>query len=83
MSANAAALGRPKFWAPGDATFAFAGVILTFFGFIHSADGIGVGESPAVAVSYLAVAGILFYCARYAEFHPEAMDLHEAAAEAD
>jgi hypothetical protein len=34
-------------------------------------------------VSYLGVAAILFYLARYAEFHPVAMDMHEAAAEAD
>jgi hypothetical protein len=39
--------------------------------------------SPTLAVSYLGVAGILFYCARYAEFHPVAIDMHEAAAEAD
>ncbi len=63
------------------AAFALAGSILTFFGFIHGADGIGVGQSPTVAVSYLAVAGILFYCARYAEFHPMAITMHEAAAE--
>jgi adenine/guanine/hypoxanthine permease len=66
------------------ACFALAGAILTFFGFIHGADGIGIGQSPTVAVSYLLVAGILFYCARYAEFHPVAMDIHDAAgAEAD
>ena len=65
------------------AAFALAGSVLTFFGFIHGADGIGVGQSLSVAVSYLAVAGILFYCSRYAEFHPMAIDLHEAAAEAD
>ena len=63
--------------------FAFAGAILTFFGFIHGADGIGIGQSPTVAFAYLAVAGILFYCSRYAEFHPAAIDLHEVAAEAD
>jgi adenine/guanine/hypoxanthine permease len=66
------------------ACFAAAGAILTFFGFIHGADGIGIGQSPTVAVSYLLVAGILFYCARYAEFHPVAMDIHDVAgAEAD
>ena len=65
------------------AVFALAGGILTFFGFIHGADGIGVGQSPTVAVSYIAVAGILFYCAKYAEFHPAVLDLQEAAAEAD
>ena len=65
------------------ACFALAGAILTFFGFIHGADGIGIGQSPTVAISYLMVSGILFYCARYAEFHPVAVDLHSAAAEAD
>ena len=65
------------------AAFACAGSVLTFFGFIHGASGIGIGQSPAVAVSYLAVAGILFYCSKYAEFHPMALDLHEAEAEAD
>ena len=40
-------------------------------------------QSPTVAVSYLGVAAILFYLAKYAEFHPVAMDMHEAAAEAD
>jgi AGZA family xanthine/uracil permease-like MFS transporter len=65
------------------AAFALAGTILTFFGFIHGAEGIGINSSPTVAVSYLGVAAILFYLARYAEFHPVAMDMHEAAAEAD
>ena len=66
------------------AAFALAGTILTFFGFIHGAEGIRINSSPTVAVSYLGVAAILFYLARYAEFHPVAVDLHhEAAAEAD
>src|ERR1700722_2610167 len=65
------------------AAFALAGTILTFFGFIHGAEGIGINSSPTVAVSYLGVAAILFYLARYAEFHPVAMNMHEAAAEAD
>ncbi|MEA2767306.1 MAG: adenine/guanine/hypoxanthine permease, partial [Acetobacteraceae bacterium] len=65
------------------AAFALAGTFLTFFGFIHGAEGIGINSSPTVAVSYLGVAGILFYLSKYAEFHPAAMDLHEAAAEAD
>src|ERR1700678_2464909 len=38
------------------ACFAVAGSILTFFGFIHGADGLGIGQSPTLAVSYLAVA---------------------------
>jgi AGZA family xanthine/uracil permease-like MFS transporter len=65
------------------AAFALAGTVLTFFGFIHGAEGIGINSSPTVAISYLGVAGILFYLAKYAEFHPVAMDMHEAAAEAD
>ena len=66
------------------AAFALAGSILTFFGFIHGADGLGVGVSPTLALSYLGVAGILFYCAKYAEFHPVTMDMREVAgAEAD
>jgi adenine/guanine/hypoxanthine permease len=65
------------------AAFALAGVVFTFFGFIHGADGIGIGQSPAVAVAYLAVAGILLYCARYAAFHPPVLDAHELPAEAD
>jgi len=39
--------------------FAAAGAILTFFGFMHG-ERIGIAESPIVAVSYLAVAVILF-----------------------
>ncbi|HEX4367605.1 MAG TPA: hypothetical protein VH023_12285, partial [Rhodopila sp.] len=65
------------------AAFALAGTVLTFFGFIHGAEGIGINSSPTVAISYLGVAGILFYLAKYAEFHPMALDMHEAAAEAD
>ena len=67
------------------AAFALAGTVLTFFGFIHGAEGIRVDSSPTVAVSYLAVAGILFYLARYAQFHPMAMEAHgdAVAAEAD
>jgi hypothetical protein len=34
-------------------------------------------------VSYLGVSAILFYCARYAQFHPMAAEVHGAAAEAD
>ena len=47
------------------AYFACAGAILTFFGFIHG-EKIGFGQSPAVAVSYLAVAAVLVYCAKFA-----------------
>lgn len=47
------------------ALFALAGAALSFFGFMH-AEAIGFGTSPMVAVSYLAVAGLLFGCAKYA-----------------
>jgi AGZA family xanthine/uracil permease-like MFS transporter len=48
------------------AAFSLAGAVLTFFGFIHG-EAIGIGQAPAVAFSYLAVAGLLFGCARYAD----------------
>jgi AGZA family xanthine/uracil permease-like MFS transporter len=45
------------------AGFALAGGIFTFFGFMHG-EAIGVGESPAVTVSYLVVAALLVGCAK-------------------
>jgi AGZA family xanthine/uracil permease-like MFS transporter len=51
------------------AGFAFAGALLTFFGFMHS-EAIGVGKTPIVALSYAVVALALFGCARYAAFAP-------------
>jgi AGZA family xanthine/uracil permease-like MFS transporter len=57
------------------AAFAVAGTVLTFFGFIHG-EAIGIGSSIPVAVSYLAVAGLLFYCAKYATFSPAMPDVH-------
>jgi AGZA family xanthine/uracil permease-like MFS transporter len=44
--------------------FALTGAILTFFGFMHG-EKIGIGETPVVAVSYLAVAAILAGCAKF------------------
>src|SRR5688572_9126906 len=44
------------------AGFAIAGAILTFFGFMHS-EAIGVAKMPLVAISYLGVAAVLFWCA--------------------
>ncbi|MBS0639559.1 MAG: hypothetical protein JSS43_06780, partial [Proteobacteria bacterium] len=58
--------------------FALAGAVLTFFGFIHGPEGIGFASSPAVAISYLAVAGILFFLARFAAFHP--VHVHDSGA---
>ena len=63
------------------AAFALAGTVLTFFGFIHG-EAIGFARTPEVAVAYLGVAVILFACAKYAEFHPLAVELHQPA-EAD
>ena len=45
------------------AAFALAGAVLTFFGFMHS-EAIGVGQMPAVAVSYLLTAVFLYGCAK-------------------
>jgi AGZA family xanthine/uracil permease-like MFS transporter len=50
---------------PKAAGFAAVGSVLTFFGFMHG-EAIGIGQSPAVAVAYLAVAGVLYGCARLA-----------------
>jgi AGZA family xanthine/uracil permease-like MFS transporter len=46
------------------AGFALAGAVLTFFGFMHG-EAIGVGRTPLVAVSYLIVAGLLLWCAKF------------------
>ncbi len=47
------------------AAFALAGGVLTFFGFMHG-EAIGVGQTPLVAMSYLAVAVFLFACGKFA-----------------
>jgi AGZA family xanthine/uracil permease-like MFS transporter len=44
--------------------FALAGAILTFFGFMHG-ERIGIGQTPAVAASYLAVSVILLGCGKF------------------
>jgi AGZA family xanthine/uracil permease-like MFS transporter len=45
---------------------------LTFFGFMHG-EAIGFGETPVVAVSYLAVGAILLACAKFAVAAPRAV----------
>jgi adenine/guanine/hypoxanthine permease len=45
--------------------FALAGAILTFFGFMHG-ERIGIGQTPAVACSYLVIAAIFVTCAKLA-----------------
>jgi adenine/guanine/hypoxanthine permease len=52
------------------AAFAGAGAALTFFGFIHG-EKIGWGQTPVVAISYLAVAAVLLYCAKFALVAPK------------
>jgi AGZA family xanthine/uracil permease-like MFS transporter len=51
------------------AAFALIGAALTFFGFMHG-EAIGIGQTPVVAVSYLAVSGLLFACAKFAVTSP-------------
>jgi len=48
------------------AYFALGGAILTFFGLIHS-EAIGIMKTPAVAASYLIVAGFLYACSKKAD----------------
>ena len=52
------------------AGFSIAGSILSFFGFMHG-EAIGFGQSPVVAVSYLAVGLVLLSCAKYASKAPD------------
>jgi AGZA family xanthine/uracil permease-like MFS transporter len=52
-----------EFWKA--AAFATVGAVLTFFGFMHG-EAIGVGQTPVVAVSYLAVALFFMGCAKLA-----------------
>jgi AGZA family xanthine/uracil permease-like MFS transporter len=47
------------------AVFALVAAVLTFFGFMHG-ETLGIGESPILSASYLAVAGILLGCAKFA-----------------
>ena len=47
------------------AGFAAAGAALTFFGFMHG-ERIGIGETPAVAAGYLAIAVLFVGCAKFA-----------------
>jgi adenine/guanine/hypoxanthine permease len=63
------------------AGFATAGAALTFFGFMHG-EAIGFGQTPLVAISYLAVAAFLVGCAKFAavpDVAPPAVALEHAA----
>jgi hypothetical protein len=45
-----------------------------FFGFIHG-EKIGLAQTPAVSVSYLAVAAVLVYCAKFALVAPKTAEI--------
>jgi adenine/guanine/hypoxanthine permease len=60
------------------AAFSVAGALLTFFGFIHG-EKIGWGQTPVMALSYLAVAAVLSYCARFSLVAPKAGHMEEHA----
>lgn len=51
--------------------FALAAAVLTFFGFMHG-EAIGIGQTPTVAFAYLAMAGILVGCAKFAAIDDKA-----------
>jgi AGZA family xanthine/uracil permease-like MFS transporter len=46
------------------AAFAFAGAVLTFFGFMHG-EHVGIAVTPSVALAYAAVAAFLLAFSRY------------------
>jgi AGZA family xanthine/uracil permease-like MFS transporter len=45
------------------AGFAFAGAVMTFFGFMHG-EQIGIAQTPTVAAGYMIISGIFFACSR-------------------
>jgi len=47
------------------AGFALAGAAMTFFGFMHG-EGIGIGQTPTVAVSYVIISVVFVGCAKFA-----------------
>ncbi len=59
------------------AGFAAAGAVLTFFGLMHG-EHIGIGQSPMVALSYLAVALLFAICSKVTVPVPHAETLEEA-----
>jgi adenine/guanine/hypoxanthine permease len=62
------------------AAFALAGAALAFFGFIHG-EKIGFGQSPVVALSYLAVAVVLIVCSKFSAPVTNAVKISEAHSE--
>lgn len=68
------------------AAFAFAGAVLTYFGFMHGeAVGIGhgLGVTPSVALAYVVVAGFLYWLSKSPEFGMAAAPEKMAAAPAE
>jgi len=61
------------------AAFAAMGAVLTFFGLMHS-EAIGIGQSPEVAIAYLAVSAFLLGCAKYAALEPVRAEIHHPQA---
>ncbi|HTD89067.1 MAG TPA: hypothetical protein VK663_00255 [Burkholderiales bacterium] len=57
------------------AGFAVAGAVLTFFGFMHS-EAIGIAKTPLVAISYLGVAVVLYWCAKTQTATPVSNKVH-------
>jgi nicotinamidase-related amidase len=60
--------------------FAMAGAALAFFGFIHG-EKIGFGQSPVVALSYLAVAVVLLVCSKFSVPVPNGIKISETISE--
>lgn len=56
--------------------FALAGAVLTFFGFMHG-EKIGIGQTPVVAISYLAVAAVMVAAAKLTVAAPKAAEPQE------
>jgi len=63
------------------AGFATVAAVLTYFGFMHG-EAIGFGQSPVMALSYLAVAGVLAGCAKFAVVGPKPAEIEHGAAAA-
>jgi adenine/guanine/hypoxanthine permease len=63
------------------AAFSFAGAVLTFFGFMHG-EAIGIGQTPAVAVSYLIVGAFLLTCSKVGVMAPKPAEHGEMHGEA-
>lgn len=59
------------------AAFTLVGGLLTFLGFVHG-EAIGIGRWLPVAVPYLPAGAFLFGLPKYAEVHPQSIDLPQA-----